>query len=303
MTDLLIIFSNNLLPILLAAAAGYLVARFLGITPKPVSQIAFYIFSPCLIFDLLTSSKLDGNDIVQMVGYTIIVVLTIGLIAAIIGYALNFKRSVLVALLLTVMFGNAGNYGLSLTLFSFGEEALSYASIYFVTTAILVYTVGVVLASLGKSNLKDAFAGLFKVPVVYAVILALIFNRVGLTLPLPVERTVSLLSDAAIPVMLVLMGIQLYNSNRSKHTRAIGLSNILRLVISPLIAIGIAVLLKLDGPAFQAGVLESAVPTAVLMTVLGIEYNIEPAFMTTAVFTSTLLSPLTVTPLLLYLGA
>jgi predicted permease len=77
----------------------------------------------------------------------------------------------------------------------------------------------------------------------------------------------------------------------------------LRLVVSPVLAIGVGILFRLDGPAFQAGVLESAVPTAVLMTVLGIEYNIEPAFMTTAVFTSTLLSPLTVTPLLMYLGA
>jgi predicted permease len=301
--DLLIIFGNNLLPILFAAGAGYLVARYLGVTPKSVSKIAFYVFSPCLIFDLLTSSRLDGDDIVQMAGYTIVVVLFIGLIAAVIGYVLNFKRSILVALLLTVMFGNAGNYGLSLTLFSFGEDALSYASIYFVMSAILVYTVGVILASLGKSNIKDAFVGLSKVPVVYAVILALIFNRFKVTLPLPIDRTVSLLSDAAIPVMLVVMGIQLYNSNRSKHTLAIGLSNTLRLVISPLLAIGIAYLFQLDGSAFQAGVLESAVPTAVLMTVLGIEYNIEPAFMTTAVFTSTLLSPLTVTPLLLYLGA
>ena len=68
MIDLLIIFSNNLLPILFAAGAGYLVARYLGITPKSVSQIAFYIFSPCLIFNLLTSSKLDGDGIVTSGG-------------------------------------------------------------------------------------------------------------------------------------------------------------------------------------------------------------------------------------------
>jgi len=45
------------------------------------------------------------------------------------------------------------------------------------------------------------------------------------------------------------------------------------------------------------------VPTAVLVTVLATEYNIKPEFMTTAVFTSTLLSPLTITPLLAILGA
>jgi len=44
-------------------------------------------------------------------------------------------------------------------------------------------------------------------------------------------------------------------------------------------------------------------PTAVMMTILATEYNVEPSFVTTVVFTSTLLSPLTITPLLAYLGA
>ena len=42
-------------------------------------------------------------------------------------------------------------------------------------------------------------------------------------------------------------------------------------------------------------------PTAVLATILATEYGAEPAFVTTAVFTTTVLSPLT--PLLLILGA
>jgi predicted permease len=37
--------------------------------------------------------------------------------------------------------------------------------------------------------------------------------------------------------------------------------------------------------------------------VLATEYNVEPSFVTAAVFTSTLLSPLTLTPLLAFLGA
>jgi len=301
--DLLILFSNNLLPIFLAAGAGFLVAKYLGVTPRSISKIAFYIFSPCLIFTLLTSGQLDGNDITRMAGFVVVILLILGTITALIGYVLRFDRSILVALMLTVMFGNVGNFGLSLNLFAFGESALAYASVYFVTSAILVYTVGVVLASWGKSGLRTALLGVLKVPVIYAVILALIFNWFDWFLPLPLERTVTLLSDAAIPVMIVLMGIQLYNSNWSKHTFTLGLSNFLRLVVSPLLAIGIGLLFSFEGPALQSAVLESAVPTAVLMTVLATEYNIEPAFMTTAVITSTLLSPLTITPLIAFLGA
>jgi predicted permease len=303
LNDLFVLFVNNLLPILLAAGAGFLVARYLGVTPRSVSRVVFYIFSPCLIFTLLTSGRLNGDDITQMVSYAAASVLIMGVITAIIAYALRLKRSITVALLLTVMFGNAGNFGLSLNLFAFGEDAVAYAAIFFVTSAFLVYTLGVVLASWGKTNLRTAIVGVFKVPVIYAVIFALIYNLFSWQLPLPLDRTVSLLSDAAIPVMIVLLGIQLYNSKLSKEVFPVGLSNILRLVVSPILAIGLVALFNLEGSAYQAGVIEAAVPTAVLTTVLATEFDIEPALVTTAVVTSTLLSPLTITPLLAFLGA
>lgn len=226
-----------------------------------------------------------------------------GVITGVIAFVLKLKRSMKVALMLTVMFGNAGNFGLSLNLFAFGEDAVAYAAIFFSTSAILVYTLGVMLASWGKTNLLSAIMGVFKFPVIYAVALALIFNFYDLSLPLPLDRTVSLLSEAAIPVMIVLLGIQLYNARLSKEIIPVGLSNLLRLVVSPVLAIGLAALFRLQGTAYQAGILETAVPTAVLTTVLATEFDIEPAMVTTAVVTSTLLSPLTITPLLAFLGA
>ena len=201
------------------------------------------------------------------------------------------------------MFGNAGNYGLSLNLFAFGTDAVAYASLYFATASILIYTVGVLIASLGKMTLKKALIGLIKVPAIYAVILALLFNQFSLELPLPLDRTISLFSNAAIPVMMVLMGVQLYNVKTSDHKALLGLSSGLRLVVSPLIAFAICLFIGLKGTAFQAAMLESAVPTAVIMTVLATEYDVQPSFVTSAVFVSTILSPITITPLLKFLGA
>ena len=303
MNVLFVLFSNNILPIFIAAGAGYLAAKYLQVTPRSVSQIAFFIFSPCLIFNLLTSTQLSGEDVTRMAGFTLISVLTLGALTGLIGWMLRLERRILVAVLITTMFGNAGNYGLSLNLFAFGETALAHASLFFVTTSILVYTVGVVIASLGTTSLRNAVLGLFKVPVVYAVVIALLFNRLEWQLPLPLDRTVMIMANAAIPALLVLMGIQLHNSKWSDHILALGLTNFLRLVASPLLALGVSLLFRLEGPAFQAGILESAMPTAVMMTILATEYNVEPSFVTTVVFTSTLLSPFTITPLLAYLGA
>lgn len=303
MIDLLTLFNNNLLPIFLSAGTGFVAARYLQVTPRSVSQIAFYIFSPCLIFTLLKRNPLPSSEVTRLVFFTLAVVLSLGFLTFLLGLLLRFERSVLAALLLTVMFGNTGNYGLSLNLFAFGQPALVFASLYFVSVGILVYTVGVLIASLGKSSPKKALLGLFKVPALYAIILALLFNRYHLSLPLPVDRTVTLLAEAAIPVLMVVLGVQLYNSRWSDHKTALGLSVVLRLVVSPLLAMGIAFLFQLKGAAYQAGVLESAVPTAVMMTVIANEYEAEPSFVTTAVIVSTLLSPLTITPLLALLGA
>jgi predicted permease len=44
-------------------------------------------------------------------------------------------------------------------------------------------------------------------------------------------------------------------------------------------------------------------PVAVLTTVLALEFEVEPSFVTAAVLITTLLSPLTLTPLLAILGA
>ena len=77
----------------------------------------------------------------------------------------------------------------------------------------------------------------------------------------------------------------------------------MRLLVAPLLAIGLSRIFGLTGPAYQATVLEAGMPTAVLTTVLATEFDCLPSFVTTVVFVTTILSPLTLTPLLYILGA
>jgi predicted permease len=303
LSSLLVLFLNNLFPIFLTAGTGFLAGKYLKVEPRSLSQVLFYILSPCLIFDLLTTTQLNNAAILQMTGFTAVTILVVGLLTWVLGTLFRIPRRLLVAVVLTAMFSNAGNFGLSLNQFAFGEAALAYASLYFVTSIVLTYTVGVFIASLGSSSLGQALLGVFKIPVVYAVALALLFNGLGLKMPLPLNRALTLLSDATVPLMLVLMGLQLQRSTWSNQIRAVSLSNFIRLLAAPALAIGLSLLFGLQGPARQAGIAESGTPTAVMMTVLATEYDVEPSFVTTVVFLSTLLCPLTLTPLLAYLGA
>jgi predicted permease len=85
--------------------------------------------------------------------------------------------------------------------------------------------------------------------------------------------------------------------------KALILSNGLRLIAAPALAFALSIPFGLSGAARQAGISEAAMPTAVVITVLATEYNVEPSFVTMTVFLSTILSPLTVTPILAILGA
>jgi predicted permease len=118
--------------------------------------------------------------------------------------------------------------------------------------------------------------------------------------------------------MLILLGLQFAaknngvmkatssadQSNTPLHLRyqPLGIACLTRLVIAPLIGVGVALVLNMKGAAMQAAITESAAPAAVMITALATEYEIDPSFATSMVLISTILSPLTVTPILAWLG-
>ncbi len=111
-------------------------------------------------------------------------------------------------------------------------------------------------------------------------------------------RPVKLLSDAAIPTMLLVLGMQLGGVAKLDRLRLVGLAVGLRLIVSALLGVVLAQLTGLGGAARQAGIIQTAMPVAVVTTILAVEFQIEPTFVTNVVFVSTILSPLTLTPLI-----
>jgi len=299
---LLNVFANNLLPILLLSGAGFVLGRSLKLDSRPLGRVIFYILSPALIFNILTSSKLAVESILLMMGYAAATMIIVAGIAFVAGKIFRLEQSVLTIVVLTSFFANNGNYGLPLISFAFGQEALAYASIYFVTNSLLLYTVGVLIASLGHLQLKDALKGLLKVPAIYAIILAVIFIQTGWSFPSPIQKTVELTSGAAVPAMIILLGLELQKAEWTNNIKALSIPVVCRLLIGPVIGIAMAALFGLDKVASRDGITEAGMPSAVMTTVLANEYNLDSSLVTAIVFVGTILSPLTLTPLLYFLG-
>ncbi|NIW46790.1 MAG: hypothetical protein GWN30_19150 [Gammaproteobacteria bacterium] len=302
MTKLIPLFSANLLPILIIAGLGFLINKTLNLDPKTLARTTFYIFSPALVFQILSASTLDSGAVFLVAGFAFASNITVGVIAFLVSRLLQFSKKITVAVVLTTFITNAGNFGLSLTKFAFGDEALAYASIYFVSSSIMVYTIGVAIASMGQASVKESLINLLKFPTLYALIIAILFNIYDANLPLPLNRSVNLLAGAAIPTMLLLLGMQLGQADLRAYKLPLAMATGIRLVVGPLVGWGFSIPFGLQGPVLQAGMLESSMPTAVMTTILSTEFDVKPSLVSTIVTATTILSPLTLTPLLAFLG-
>jgi predicted permease len=293
------IFYNNIVPVFLAIGVGYALERTLRIEIKSVSRTIFYALSPCLIFSSLIQSTVSAEEFWDITAFQILITLGVALVAWGVAKALRFDRVMESAFLLTTLFVNAGNYGLSVNLLAFGETALARAIIYFVVSSVLMNTAGVYLASRGKARTLNAFLNVFKVPIVYAVLLAIFVNLVHLDVTgSPIFKAVEMVGKGAVPLMLLLLGMQLAETPVAQGMKLAGLATFIRLAVTPVMALPLANWLRLASPTLQACVVEASMPTAVTATVLAIEFDAKPEFVTSVVFLSTLVSPITLTPII-----
>jgi predicted permease len=304
---LLAILYNNIVPIFVAIGLGYTLERRLRIEIKSISRTTFYVLSPCLVFSSLVQSPVSGQEFWRIASFEILATLGVALVAWGVAKALRFDRTMESAFLLATLFVNAGNYGLSVNLLAFGETALARAIIYFVVNNVLINTAGIYLASRGKARYfdgaqykaLDAFINVFKAPIVYAVFLAIFVNLTKLNVTgLPIFKAVEMVGKAAVPLMLLLLGMQLVETPKTQGMRIVGLAAFIRLAVAPAMALLLAKWLSLAGPTMQACVVEASMPSAVTATVLAIEFDARPEFVTSVVFLSTLASPFTLAPII-----
>jgi predicted permease len=298
---LLEIFSADLLPVFLVAAVGFLLARFARVDVRNLSRVSLHGLAPVLMFHLLVTSEISGAIFGRVALLCLAVTSAMGALGWLAAITLRLDRQTRIGLLLVVMFSNGGNYGLPVALFAFGREALTYATVYFVTGSVLTYTIGVALAASGRSSVRRAVTGVARIPAVYGVIAAGLVVATGRTLPEPVMKATQLLGDAALPVMMLVLGMQLERAMMPKRPVAVAAAALLSLVVSPTIAVVVAHGLGLTGAALQASVVQASMPTAVVTTIIALEYDAEPAFVTSVVVATTALSPFTLTLLIAYL--
>lgn len=293
---LLPIFVETVLPVFLVAGAGYLLASALTIDSRSVGRLLFFLATPSLVFRSLYRSELDFAALQRLALVAAAVAILSGLLGWLVAYGESRQRRA--ALILTSAVSNNGNMGIPISYFAFGDVGLALGSIYYVVVSFFSNTFGVVIASAGQTAVRDALTQSLRVPVLYTATLGLFLNVVQVEIPQPLFRAVDLLADAAIPGMLILLGVQLRRAPLQQLPLAVFRSAAVRLLVAPVLAWGLCLLLAVSGVERNVLILQAGMPTAVMAAVLSTEYDTEPTLVATAIFISTLLSMLTLSVLL-----
>lgn len=292
------VFLDVVLPVALVAIAGGIVGNWRKVTLAPVSALVFYLFSPALVFHSLATTTLSASASLKIVGVMVATYLAMYVVATLWSAVARHERSMRAGFALAATTPNVGNMGLPVAQLAFGQAGFEVAVMNFVAGAILANSGGIAIASMAGGSKREALRAPFRYPSVYAAGAGVVVNALGVQLPLVLDAPIATLAAAAVPVMLVVLGLQLRHAaglDRLVDTAAV---NTVRLMVAPVVAWFVASALGLDGVTRGTLVVLAAMPTAVIATIVATEFSAQPAFVTRAVVTTTLTAMLSLTVLI-----
>lgn len=287
MPAVLVLLLDVVLPVFLVVAAGAAIGLRFGLEVAPINRIALYAAVPALAYRTLAELELAGGTVSRLlVGYAGYLLVAAAL-AALVGRRWTPVRQR--ALVGTSVLANAANLNLPVALFAFGAAGLERALVLYVATSLLMFTLGPSLVG-RPTTLARALRTVVGFPVLWAALLGLVVNGAGATPPIALARAVGLLADAAIPLVLLTLGVQLVRARRWRPSGAAWTAVGLKLGAGPVLAAAVGLLVGLRGLDLAVLVLIGAMPTAVNAAMLAVEFDGDAALVGDAVVAGTALA-------------
>ena len=299
------ILQSVIIPVFIVIAVGFVIRRCTSIESRSLSSVILYAFSPCLVFTGIANSSLAGRAWGEISFVTIGNALVMMILSWGISKTLRLNQKLTSAFILSTALVNSGNYGLPVNSLAFGEKGFEIAVVYYVVSSVISYTLGVFIASRGTQGLKQSLFSVARLPLMYGALAAFAVRYFTLQVPQPILQSVSLVSGAAIPAMLIVLGMELAEPglvhSNSAHWKLASLSSVIKLLF-PIIPVSLlSQLIGLTGLTGNVVLIQACMPTAVLAVIFTIKFKGASQFVTSVQIISTLMSLLTLTVLLSFM--
>ena len=304
----MIVLIEKMALLVMLLALGYLCARLKLVDPefnKGLSKLVINVFLAGMILSSVINKKLEmtGGDVafgLLMMTLSMLICVGIGWLSPTL---LRIKDGDKGMYRILAAFMNNGFMGFPLVAAVYGENTVFFASLSNIPFNLLLYTVGVMLLQKGDKSTKFSIKSVINVPIA-ATLIAFVIFIFEIPMPKLVDDVADTLSAATVPLSMMCVGLSLGSVSLKEalmQPRLDGIS-LVRLLICPL-AVWLVLRIFITNPVILGTiVILSACPSAIICTILGIQYGRDGVESSEAIFISTMLSMITIPLLISVLG-
>ncbi|MEO8344522.1 MAG: AEC family transporter [Betaproteobacteria bacterium] len=299
-------------PLFLLVLLGYMLSRWGRWPPSASDALTRFVFAvaiPAFLFRLMADfSRLPPVDARLLIAYFggCAIVFVVGRIIAALLFKLNGEAQSVFAM--GGIFANNVLLGLPLAKVTLGDAALPSVSLVLVFNSLLLWTLVTVSVEWARNRELSVhgFAmttwSVVTNPVVTGILLGTAFSFTGWTLPGMVDETLHLISQAAVPMSLIVLGMGLAEYGIRNGWRQSAVIAVLKLSVMPFVVYLIARALALPTRELQTVVVMASLPVGANVYLMAREFKTMEGPVASSLVLSTAFAAVTTPLLLAFLG-
>ncbi|MCK4711060.1 MAG: AEC family transporter [Gammaproteobacteria bacterium] len=303
---------ETVLPILLIVLLGYLAVKTKHLSQTDANSIAKFVFSyviPLLLFIGTVKAKIPHNmewEFLFSYYLALVCVFILGVILAKVFFNFNIPQQSVFGI--GASYSNATVIGIPVCIYALGEQVMLPLFIIISIHNLVLFTLGVFVAernSLSLSsillNTKNLLKQLLTSPITASLIAGGLVNILNIQLYSPLEQAITLISQAAIPAALFVLGTSLNKYKIHGHLAPALVLVILKILIFPLLVWFLAFhVFSINTLWAATALLTSAMPMGISAYIFSQRYQTCEAPIATGIVISTLGSIFTLSVLIAY---
>ena len=315
----MILFSilwNDILPLFVFIGAGWFLDSRFKIDISTYSRLTVMVVLPCFIFSSMYQYQGSGADM-AVIPAAMILLLLMYLLSGVFSKFLPLSSEERDEFKAVSTFSNSGHIGAALVMLiythppfaegashPFLAEAMGTMAVLMILMNLAVNVFGAALIRSRGASASELFRYLFRMPALYAAILAVLVRMAGI----PLEHSflwpvLQHFNGAFIVLITVTIGLELHRSRLAMPKAADFLSGALKLLLAPFLAFCLTIGFSdfLSPVAKQVFFLYAAIPSSMALIIYSVEYKNHPDFVTRSVLFNTVAGAVTVT-VMIYLS-
>ncbi len=298
-------FETTIISIIIMIFLGYLLRRFNLVKTTDINSlnnIAINLTLPCLAFASVYSADLSHLSHLAILPF--VNVFTTAIVGTLVYYFCKFKgysKKITWTVILVTVTGNTAFVGYPVCFGVFGQTGLVTGIFSDMGSLIIYLLLSIILTMVLGGSAKSSFKKVLSFPLLWAVLLGLIFNIFTVPIGDVLSNVVGYMGDATIPLIMISLGVSLNFKGIKDNLNFAGLGFFTKLIFYPIVALGIITLIGLKGLEMNIALIQAAMPSGMIVLTLITEHELDLNIASVIIFTTTILSLLTLSGILFLL--